>query len=150
MLYGTLFKKWRREKRMTHTKGITFLITMLWLLWMGVIFYLSSLPGGAVYYEPPFWLVLERKGAHVVEYALLYLLSFLVLRRWFTKENLRRVAWAAVLWVGVFAVTDELHQYFTPFRGAYIRDLAYDFLGIFLCLLVVMIYYFVRYKKTPK
>ena len=43
-------------------------------LWMAVIFYLSSVPGGGVEYEMPTTLFLERKGAHVFEFFLLTIL----------------------------------------------------------------------------
>jgi VanZ family protein len=111
----------------------------IWVLIMGAIFFFSSLSGSPVYYEPPFWLVIQRKGAHVVEYFFLTLVSFRLFRLWFPEESGKRVGLLAVGWAAMFAATDELHQYFSPFRGAHLRDVGIDLLGIFLASILLII-----------
>jgi hypothetical protein len=46
------------------------------VVWMGVIFLFSSMPGSGSLYDPPTWYVLERKGAHVFEFAFLSVFAF--------------------------------------------------------------------------
>jgi hypothetical protein len=92
---------------------------------MTIIFFFSSIPGGYWYYEPPAWLVVERKGAHVFEYAVLTLLSFQFLSLVFLK-SLWRLLGVAMSFAIMYGTIDELHQVFTPFRGAHIKDVAID------------------------
>lgn len=110
------------------------------LFWMGVIFLLSSFPGSGRDYEPPLWYVLERKSAHVFEYAVLALLSFRFARAVFVKESFARV----LLLVGVFSIaygaTDELHQFFIFGRGARMTDVLIDGGGVILMLLVLSLW----------
>jgi VanZ family protein len=113
---------------------------ILWVLVMGMIFLFSSLPGSATYYEPPLLLVLERKGAHIVEYFLLTLVSFRFFGLLFTGESKRRIGMLAAAWALMYAATDELHQYFTPFRGAYMQDVVIDLFGIVLAGSAIYLY----------
>lgn len=119
----------------------------LWLLWMGVIFFFSQLPGNPTYYEPTLLLLIERKGAHVVEYFILFLLSAQVFSLLFFKESLRSILALAFVWSVVYAVTDELHQFFTPYRGAHMTDVVIDTLGVSLALCIVLFFYWKRKKR---
>jgi VanZ family protein len=119
----------------------------LWLLWMGVIFFFSQLPGNPTYYDPTILLLIERKGAHVAEYFLLFLLSTQFFSLVFFKETLRKIIALAFVWSVTYAVTDELHQFFTPYRGAHITDVLIDTLGISLALLLVLLFSWNK-KKT--
>ncbi len=118
----------------------------VWICIMGTIFAFSTLPGSPVYYEPPFWLVLQRKGAHVVEYAALTVVSFQFFRLLFVRDTVNKVLVIAASWAIMYGVTDELHQYFTPFRGAYMRDVGIDMIGVLLGVVGVLVYQ--RYKKN--
>ena len=104
----------------------------IWLLWMGAIFAFSHMPGSATYYEPSWALLIERKGAHVVEYAVLFLLSTQVFSFWFQKASLKKIMIISLVWSLTYAISDELHQFFTPYRGASLRDVAIDLFGILL------------------
>lgn len=121
---------------------------LVWILWMGVIFSFSHIPGSPIYYEPSFWLLIERKGAHVVEYAVLFLLSVQVFSLFFFKESLVKIAALAAVWSLTYAALDELHQFFTPFRGAHMRDIGIDMIGILLAMLAVFILFSRQRKKT--
>lgn len=120
-----------------------------WLVWMAVIFTFSHLPGSPTYYEPSLGLLLERKGAHLVEYAVLFLLSLQVFSLWFPQETLRRIVAIAFAWSLAYGVLDELHQFFTPFRGATFRDVLIDCIGILLALTGVFLLSYKR-KKTRR
>lgn len=116
------------------------------IFWMGVIFLLSSFPGSGTDYEPPLWYVLERKSAHVFEYAVLTLLAFRFARVVFVKESFTR----ALLWAGVFSIaygaTDELHQFFVFGRGARMTDVLIDGGGVLL--MAIGLFFFQKITST--
>lgn len=109
----------------------------LLLLWMCVIFFFSSLPGTPGAAVPTWDFILERKGAHVFEYFVLTLLAFAFFAKRFGREGFGRVLWTAALFSLMYAATDELHQFFTPLRGAKLSDVGIDLIGITLALLVI-------------
>lgn len=110
------------------------------LLWMGVIFFFSSLPGSGTDFEPPLWYVLERKSAHVFEYAVLMLLTLRFVRMIFPVERFSRQALFAGTFSLAYAATDELHQLFVFGRGGRMTDVAIDGVGILVmtCVLIVL------------
>ena len=112
---------------------------------MGVIFSFSTLPGKETAGPPPLWYFIERKGAHVVEYAVLMLLAFHFFRRSFTRESLGRVLSVSATFALMYGATDELHQYFVPGRGAKLTDVLIDGGGIFLATAVLA--FFMRNKN---
>ncbi len=101
------------------------------VLWAGVIFYLSSLPiiqGPAI---KPLDFIL-KKAAHITEYAILF---FLLDRAFRPSRNHSQMAFLFGL---SYAFSDEIHQIFTPGRGASFRDvLGFDTLGLILSWLMV-------------
>lgn len=109
------------------------------LLWMGVIFSFSMLSGKATAGPPPLWYFIERKGAHVFEYALLMLLAFQFFRLSFVRETLTRVLLLAAAFSLMYALTDELHQFFVPLRGARFTDVLIDGGGIVLAGLAIFL-----------
>lgn len=105
---------------------------LLVLLWMSVIFLFSSFPGAATSGPPPLWYFIERKGAHVVEYAVLTVLLFRYFRLVFDRESFRRVLLLSCVLALAYATTDELHQFFVSYRGARLSDVAIDGAGVLL------------------
>lgn len=105
---------------------------LLLLLWMIVIFSFSALPGDPLSSSPPLWYFLERKIAHVTEYALLTWLSFRFFRYIFVREHWKKILWGAMIFSLAYGTTDELHQFFVPLRGASIRDVLIDGIGVLL------------------
>lgn len=89
------------------------------IVWMGVIFALSSLPGGAV----P-----GRFGSlgHFTVYAVLGALYFLALSG---RAPLSRAAVVAVALASLYGITDEFHQSFVPGRTPDVVDWLVDTLG---------------------
>ena len=99
----------------------------VWLpvvVWAAVIFTFSSLPGSAN--ELPWWEVVLRKVAHVVEYTALGALL------------LRAIGHEATAFAGgvAYAASDEIHQHFVPRRTPSPRDVAIDSAGLLLGFLV--------------
>lgn len=72
-----------------------------------------------------FFEVLVRKTAHMTEYAILMLsLSYALAQTLEPHPNL----WA-LLGVFLWAVSDELHQYFVPGRSCMVTDVLIDLMG---------------------
>ena len=94
------------------------------LLWMGLIFYLSSQPTG-----PPsgrFWeSIVARKVYHVLEYGFLFLLW-----RFALYSGPHSITTAVVVSI-LYALTDELHQTLVPTRYGRATDVLIDALGVF-------------------
>jgi len=118
------------------------------LVWMGVIFVLSSVPGSGNVGEPPLWYVLERKSAHVFEFAVLTGLAFVFLQEVFAREKWKRILWAAGAWSIAYGALDELHQAFVFGRGSRLSDVLVDALGVGIAVLVL--FFMLRRKKRGK
>lgn len=115
---------------------------LLWgaliFLWAGLIFFGSHQPGYGGNWEPTLWYVIERKSAHVFEYAVLAFLLFRFFRLVYPGESLLRLLALSFIFALCYGVTDELHQFFISGRGAKLSDVAVDGLGALVgCLLVV-------------
>ncbi|MEL6694885.1 MAG: VanZ family protein [Bacteroidota bacterium] len=132
------------------------------ILWMGVIFYLSDqdknqtvqtsgfvlwllsfLPLDPEWLTSPAFKVFVRKSAHMTEYFFLYLWAFRLLN-WYQPFQIAW-NWAAFLSIA-YAMTDEFHQTFVPGRGASIRDVGVDSLGV--CLGMIIIWVFLRPSRA--
>lgn len=106
---------------------------------MGLIFFFSHQPGTGANWEPPFWYVVERKSAHVFEYAVLTLLSFRFFWLVYSKESFSRVLLLSGVFSLMYGATDELHQFFIFGRGAHLQDVLVDGLGIGLMSLILLL-----------
>ena len=99
------------------------------IIWMAVIFYFSSQQtSGFVANEPTlrFYLL---KSFHVTEYAILGMLLF----------NAFRKFKFSILIAYLYAVSDEIHQYFVPGRNSRFTDTLIDLAGILIGSLVLKI-----------
>ena len=101
---------------------------LFWLpvaAWCGLIFALSSVPGLESGLSWDFTL---RKGAHMFEFAILFLL---VRRALAATTTLSRGACtvAAIACAVAYAISDEFHQAFVPNRGASPIDVMIDAAG---------------------
>lgn len=123
---------------------------LLCLIWMGVIFLMSSMPGdvsggqsglivdlllgmirlffgqeaaAAISIDTVGLLV--RKAAHMTEYAVLFLLY----RRALALSGVRRPGVTALVMSACYAATDEWHQSFVADRGPSPVDVGIDTLG---------------------
>ncbi len=100
--------------------------SLLLLVWMGVIFFFSHQPGSGRNIEPPLWYVLERKSAHVFEYAVLMGLATYFFRSLFPKDKHTRILLIAFIFTLSYGCIDEIHQAFIFGRGARMSDVLID------------------------
>ena len=78
-----------------------------------------------------------RRTAHFTEYFILYILANNVLRYYFSDKKKRIYI---LIFVLIYAISDEVHQYFVPGRAMALRDVLIDFSGGFTACLVEIIY----------
>lgn len=103
------------------------------LLWMGLIFYLSSRPDLPCHPDERADFVL-KKAAHVVEYGILALLLWRALAN--TSQTDSPARWVFLLSL-LYAISDEVHQLFVPGRNGTPLDVLFDALGAALALLLL-------------
>jgi VanZ family protein len=93
--------------------------------WMGVIFGFSSLPGSSI----PKVFDHQDIAFHAAVYALLGWLFRSALSRTDTALPGRKAFIITLLFSVVYAITDEIHQYFVPLRSATAWDVLVDSFG---------------------
>ena len=106
------------------------------ILWAGVIFALSSVPGTQL---PTVSVPQSDKMAHALVYGVLGALCFRATRRMSSPTSSNRmsapgrsplaIAAIAILLATIYGITDELHQNFTPQRTPDWHDVAADAFG---------------------
>ncbi len=153
-----------REVNMSSRRWTFLVLTLLWML---VIFLMSSQPAddstemslyvgetiGKVF-VPGYtgWSPEEqiefaehidhpvRKAAHATEYTVLGILLFMTCRSSFGM-NLKGSFRTAFLTGTIYAATDEFHQLFVPGRAGMISDVLIDSMGVlFGCLVIYALY----------
>jgi len=97
------------------------------LAWMMVIFFLSSRSTTGIFSDDQFFRLIIFKSLHLIEYAILSSLLFLASRK------IDRTVAITYL----YAITDELHQFFVPGRTCQFSDTIFDLIGIIIGLFVV-------------
>lgn len=121
------------KKRTSSAQAPAKLFILYWLpaiLWAGFIFYLSSLPGLKSNLPWPYDFIL-RKIAHILEFAVLFLLLIRAFDKGHTISTKKALLWAFILTI-FYAISDELHQSFVADRIASPADVAIDSLGVLL------------------
>jgi len=113
---------------------------LMLVLWCAVIFAFSHRPGSGIPFDPPLWYVLERKGAHVFEYAVLALLAWRYFVTIFRRESVTRVLMLTAAFALSYGMLDELHQFFIFGRGARFTDILVDGLGILFALSLIALF----------
>ncbi len=96
------------------------------LVWVGVLFFASSLPGTAF---PKVGWPLADKAVHLGLYGVLGALVVLGARRAWPNFGMIRLVVRSVLIATTFGLSDEIHQLFVPFRSFDLWDLLADTLG---------------------
>lgn len=85
-----------------------------------------------------------RKTAHFCEYMILGGLTCLAFKDmsrirkkmvWTDKQ--KRLKWYALLWCGIYAIMDEIHQLFVPGRFGSILDVLLDLAGAFTGIIII-------------
>lgn len=120
------------------------LLAWLWywfppLVYMALIFYLSSLSEPPVPGKIPDWVL------HAAEYAMLGALAFRAMNRGFLNRSSIAVSLLALIWSAGYGVTDEIHQLYVPEREFSWQDLAVDFAGSLLA--VAVLHYVTSWKS---
>jgi VanZ family protein len=113
-------------------KNLRHLLLCYWLpplAWMGMIFYLSAQSGLPDFKDFDFAV---KKLAHATVYGILYLLLFRAIHSAKPEWEIGsiKVALGATLATIVYAISDEIHQSFVPFRTPAVRDVIIDALGV--------------------
>jgi len=99
------------------------------LLWCYLIFFLSGIPNLRTNL-PGAWDLVLRKIAHMIEYAVLYVLAFRALSNDFAEYGKRKLVISAAVFALLYACTDEIHQSYVPTRGPSFYDVLIDSVGI--------------------
>lgn len=133
------------------------------IAWMGIIFFLSHQPGEVSssqselvlkifsflgielnqYFGELATLVI-RKTAHFSEYLILFLFAYNVSRFYFTTKKARLYS---IIFVFLYASTDEFHQYFIPGRNMAFKDVLIDTSGGVIGYLIMKIVEIVKLNK---
>jgi len=115
-----LFIYFSRHKKISFF-GILITFITMW--------YFSSLPGNSV--SVPFsWMAI------VYHFSIFSIFAFFVLSALAKKNSQKTEFILTILITIIFAVLDELHQSFVPFRNAGIQDVLVDTLGAFFSALI--------------
>ncbi len=141
------------------------------LIWMGLIFFLSTDRGSAesttsllnsilarIFPGVINYLSLEqiarvdwniRKTAHITEYAILAIWIFRAYSYGNPKFRSRVLIFAFLIAV-LYAASDEYHQSFVPSRGAAAADVFFDTFGVQIGLILCLWQHIVKQGKPPK
>lgn len=97
------------------------------IFWVAVIFTFSSLttPKTSEFYWQDF---LTKKTAHLIEYAILFILAYRGFKN-STVLSRQKIVLLAFLLVILYAASDEYHQTFIFGREGRVRDVVIDFAG---------------------
>jgi len=105
------------------------------VLWAGLIFYLSSQPILPGFYVETYDFIF-KKCAHITVYAILYFFAYRSQTMTTTAKPMDRRTWLLpLLFVLLYAISDEFHQQFVEGRFGTTRDVGFDLLGASLAFL---------------
>ncbi len=113
------------------------------ILWALIIFSFSSFTVG--YATEIYWKdFLVKKTAHIFEYGIFATLLYRAMINSGIKN--KKAMWYAAIIAGLYGITDEFHQSFTPGREATLRDVLIDTLGASIFIFAII----GNIKKMPK
>lgn len=133
--------KARKKKENYSKKKKPFSKEFLWFLllglWMAGIYIASSIEGsGERYYDLK--MLVERKGAHILEFFVLAYLFWKVLN--YSVIDFKRKLYLAFFFSLFYAISDEFHQLFVFGREGKLSDVGIDCVGIFMFLISLAIF----------
>lgn len=120
-------------------------VILSWLtvaIWAAIIFLFSS--QSTIALDIGAWDFVLRKLAHMGEFGVLFLLLWKAIRELGVAKS-KALAIAAALSMA-YAASDEIHQSFVPGRSPTVRDVAIDFTGIMISILVL--YFYLRSRRS--
>lgn len=94
-------------------------------IWAGLIFFVSSIPGSRI----PVLLPHQDIVFHILEYAIFGWLIMRALKAYYPRLNRLNYIYSTIIISFIYALTDEFHQAFVPYREASILDLSLDTVG---------------------
>jgi VanZ family protein len=107
-------------------------------LYAGLIFYLSSLP---TIPSSITQIISQTLILHMIEYAILGILLFRALTNSKNNTLKNNAILLSIMIATIYAMTDELHQYFVPGRICSFLDFSADFIGSLIGLVVCLAFY---------
>lgn len=131
----------RKKKENYLKKKKPFSEEFLWLLllglWMAGIYIASSTEGsGEHYYDLK--MLIERKGAHILEFFVLACLFWKVLN--YSIADFKKKLSLVLLFSLFYAISDEFHQLFVFGREGKLSDVGIDCVGIFIFLIFIFLF----------
>jgi hypothetical protein len=106
-------------------------------MWMGIIFWLSSFHNIRTGTDLIFKEIIFRKLAHAGEFFVLSWLFFRIFNKGYGLE-IKKSFWLSLLFVFVYAFSDEIHQIFIAGREGRLVDVFFDILGGYLGLYLII------------
>lgn len=89
-----------------------------------------------------------RKFAHILEFAIFTFFAAIFATTFDMKSLVRFLIVFALC--GIYALSDEIHQYFVPGRVCDIKDVALDVMGVFISAAMVCLFYELYRRKAAK
>ncbi len=114
------------------------LFKLLSLLWMGLIFFLSSLSGEELATLPSISDILSHGMLYLVLGGLLY----------FSRQR-RREPWAVFI-AALYGLSDEFHQAFVPGRTPELKDLVVDLTAALAAVIIINLTLQIKKKLSQK
>ena len=144
-----------------HKKKIAWLLLIIWMI---VIFLMSHQPGEISSSQSDLVLkffsfigielndyfgelatFIVRKLAHFSEYMILFFLAYNVLKNYI---NSRKERLLLIVFVFLYACTDEFHQYFIPGRSMAFKDVLIDTSGGIIGYIILTIIEKIKFRKN--
>lgn len=142
--------KAKKKKENYSKKRKPFSEEFLWLLllglWMAGIYIASATEGSGEYYYN-LKMIIERKGAHVVEFFVLAFLFWKFLR--YSVSDLKRMMIFVFIFSLSYAVSDEFHQLFVFGREGKLSDVGIDCVGIIIFIISILFFKKIMKQKIP-
>ncbi len=108
---------------------VKWLFRVLPIMYMMAIWVMSSMSSDAIVELPDSqWDAFIKESLHLVEFGILYILlalALLTMRGLSAKTN-----GVLILISSLYGLTDEIHQFFVPYRSATVIDLVKDIIGV--------------------
>ena len=104
------------------------------VLWMGVIFFLSTLPESAT----PGRGILPDWVCHALEYFILAFLILFALQRT-TRARFSTSFWVILVWGAIYGLSDEIHHLYVPTRQFEVGDLIADVCGVMVLFFILWV-----------
>lgn len=104
------------------------------IIWMAVIFYLSSRTPSQLHSLFPF--IKNFNPGHLIAYFILGLVSYYSLSKTSDLGEIMRYPWMLIIGL-IYGLSDEIHQHFVPGRMPDINDLVNDMIGVLVAVIVI-------------